>query len=58
MDGDIVIFDYGKIIDCATFSNPTSKPLGIEYVIINGKIALEKGSVLNNRLGRAIRRLQ
>ncbi|NLY85872.1 MAG: amidohydrolase family protein, partial [Tissierellia bacterium] len=58
MDADIVIFDYDKIIDCATFQNPTEKPKGIEYVIINGKIALEKGSVLNNRLGRAIRRLQ
>lgn len=58
MDADIVIFDYDKIIDCATFQNPTEKPKGIEYVIIDGKIALEKGSVLNNRLGRAIRRLQ
>ncbi|NLK43659.1 MAG: amidohydrolase family protein, partial [Tissierellia bacterium] len=58
MDADIVIFDYDKIIDCATFQNPTEKPKGIEYVIIDGKIALEKGSVLNNRLGKAIRRFQ
>ena len=57
-DGDIVIFDYEKIIDCATFSDPTKKPLGVEYVIIDGKIALEKGNILNSRLGKAIRRHQ
>ena len=58
MDGDIVIFDYERIIDRATFTNPTREPLGIEYVIINGKLALENGNVLNNRLGKAIRRFQ
>lgn len=57
-DADIVIFDYDKIIDRATFFNPTEKPIGIEYVILNGKVAIEKGNVLNSRLGKAIRRKQ
>lgn len=58
MDGDIVIFDYDKIIDCATFDNPTESPLGIEYVIINGEIALQNNEILQNRLGKVIRRFQ
>lgn len=58
MDADILIFDYDKIIDCATFFNPTEKPLGIEYVIVNGNIAIEKSNVVNNRLGKAIRKFQ
>ncbi len=58
MDADIVIFDYDKIIDCATFSDQTREPLGIEYVLISGKIALEKGKIVENRLGKAIKRIQ
>lgn len=55
-DADIVIFDYDKIIDNATFHAPQDKPSGIEYVIINGKVAVEKGESVNNRLGKFIKR--
>lgn len=55
-DADIVIFNYDTIIDKATFQNPQIKPEGIEYVIINGKIAIEKGESVNNTLGKFIKR--
>lgn len=58
MDADIVIFDYDNIIDKATFDNPTLPPLGIDYVIINGKISINNGKVINKRLGESIRRIQ
>lgn len=58
MDGDIVIFNPATIIDQATFTEPTKPPIGIEYVIIDGKIALERNNVVNNRLGKSIRRNQ
>lgn len=58
MDADIVIFDLDTIIDKATFTNPTESPEGIEYVIIDGKIALERNTIVNSRLGKSIRRSQ
>lgn len=56
MDADLVIFDPERIIDTATFESPVSIPEGIEYVIINGEIAVNHKEVVNNRLGRTIRR--
>ncbi|MCR4418173.1 MAG: D-aminoacylase [Ignavibacteria bacterium] len=37
---DIVIFDYDKIQDKATFTEPHQYPDGIPYVIVNGKIVI------------------
>lgn len=54
MDADIVIFDENKIIDKATFENPTSAPEGIDYVIVNGQIATKNNKFINNRAGMYI----
>lgn len=40
--------------DEADFMNPTLAPKGINYVIINGKVSLDHGKVMNNRLGKYI----
>jgi N-acyl-D-aspartate/D-glutamate deacylase len=56
MDADIVIIDYEKIIDTATFESPVSIPEGIDYVIVDGKVAICRKAVVNDRLGKAIRR--
>ncbi|WP_326907569.1 N-acyl-D-amino-acid deacylase family protein [Sedimentibacter sp. MB31-C6] len=50
-DADITIFDYDRIIDKATFQEPQLKPEGIEYVIVNGKIAIDRGNLVNNTFG-------
>lgn len=55
-DGDVVIFDYNKIEDKASFENPAEAPVGIEYVIINGEIAVSEGRIVNGKLGRTVRR--
>ena len=55
-DADIVILDLEKIEDKATFEEPLLAPSGIEYVIIGGEVAMKNGKVLNDRLGRAIRK--
>jgi N-acyl-D-amino-acid deacylase len=52
---DIVIFDREKIKDRATFEEPFMKPEGIHYVIINGKITVEKGLLTGARNGRILR---
>lgn len=38
---DIVVFDAKTIEDQATYGNPFQPPLGIKYVMVNGRIAVE-----------------
>lgn len=40
---DITILDFEKVKDNSTFNTPLKKPSGIDYVIVNGKIAIENG---------------
>lgn len=54
-DADIVIFDYDKIQDKSTYEEPSKDPEGINYVIINGQVAVENGVVVNDRLGKSLR---
>ena len=56
MDADIVIFDFGTIIDQATVERPDLPSKGIEYVLVEGQVVLENGTVNKKvRPGRAIR---
>ena len=55
-DADITIFDYEKIRDGATFSEPALPPTGIDYVLIGGQIAAKDCQIVKNDLGRAIRK--
>jgi N-acyl-D-amino-acid deacylase len=52
---DIVIFDYGKIIDMATYDEPFLKPEGINYVIINGLPVVWEGQPTDVRNGRILK---
>lgn len=52
---DIVIFDRDSIMDRATFENPFLRPDGIEYVIINGRIAIREGEPTGIRSGRVLK---
>ncbi|NWF98173.1 MAG: D-aminoacylase [Nitrospirae bacterium] len=52
---DIVIFDYKKIHDNATFEKPFLKPSGIQYVFINGKPVLYEGKITGIRPGRILK---
>ncbi|MFZ3136505.1 MAG: D-aminoacylase [Thermodesulfovibrionales bacterium] len=52
---DIVLFDYKRIIDKATFDKPFLKPEGIDYVIVNGKSAIWEGELTGIRAGRVLR---
>lgn len=51
---DIVIFDPGVIADTATFADPHSYPSGIDYVMVNGAIVAEKGTLTDARSGHVI----
>ena len=56
MWADITIFDPQKIIDKATFMAPHQYPEGIEYVIVNGKIVIEKGEHTKEKPGKVLRK--
>lgn len=53
---DITMFDPNTIIDRGTFENSMQFPEGIEYVLVNGEVALEKGIYTTNRNGMVIRK--
>ncbi|XEC95049.1 amidohydrolase family protein [Paenibacillus tarimensis] len=56
MDADIVIFNYDSIRDRSTVEKPELTSEGIEYVLVEGRIALENGEVDRSvRPGKAIR---
>ncbi|MBI71264.1 MAG: aminoacylase [Gemmatimonadetes bacterium] len=53
---DLVVFDSETIIDRATFQNPHQYPVGIEWVLVNGKIALANGDYRDSRSGKVLRK--
>lgn len=53
---DVVIFDYATIRDMATYQNPFAPSTGIEWVIVNGQVALENGKLTGAKGGQVLRR--
>ena len=53
---DLMIFDPAKVQDKATFAKPHQYTEGFDYVIVNGRIAVENGSALEVLAGRVLRR--
>lgn len=52
---DVVIFNPETIIDTATYENPHQYPIGIEYVIVNGKVVIDKGEHTGLLPGKVLR---
>ena len=50
-DADITIFDPETIIDGPSFTDLTVPNKGIDYVLVNGKIALKDNEVIDDRAG-------
>jgi N-acyl-D-amino-acid deacylase len=53
---DIVLFDSASIRDEATFTNPHKFPKGIDYIIVNGQIVVEKGKQFDVLPGEVVRK--
>ena len=53
---DLVIFDPGTVRPLATRSRPRQFPVGIDYVIVNGKVVVNGGHHTGVLAGRALRR--
>ena len=53
---DLVIFNPVTISDTATYESPKSYPIGIEYVIVNGKITVKDGEHTEAKAGSILRK--
>ena len=56
MDADLVVFDPGTVIDKATFQDPLQPPEGINWVVVNGEVAVEDGKIAGAVSGKVLRR--
>jgi dihydroorotase/N-acyl-D-amino-acid deacylase len=56
MIADIVVFDPETVADRATFQDPHQYPAGIDFVLINGIVAVDSGVFSDTRSGRMLRR--
>ena len=52
---DITIFDPANIIDEATYAEPTKLSQGVDYVIINGQVEFDHGTLTAAKAGRPLR---
>ena len=51
---DVIVFDPKSIADRATYENPTELATGMNYVLVNGKIAIEDGKPTGTAAGRVL----
>lgn len=56
LKADITIFNPETVIDKATFEKPHQYSEGIEYVIVNGGVAVDKGEFKNIKSGIVLRK--
>ena len=55
MHADITLFDPEKVIDHSTYTDPFHYNDGIEYVVVNGLLVLEKGKHVSCCSGKPLR---
>lgn len=53
---DLVVFDPESVIDRGTFIDPIQFPVGIEAVLVNGQVVVEKGESQVNLPGQVLKR--
>ena len=53
---DVIIFDEKAVAEKATYEAPTTLAVGMKWVIINGKLAVEDGKFSGVLAGRALRK--
>jgi N-acyl-D-amino-acid deacylase len=53
---DLVLFDPDSVADQATFTEPYQYPAGIQYVLVNGQVVIERGTHSGALPGRVLER--
>ena len=52
---DLVVVDPAIVADVATYADPARHPIGIDEVIVNGRVAVREGVETGERAGRLLR---
>jgi N-acyl-D-aspartate/D-glutamate deacylase len=52
---DVAVFDPETVIDKSTYAAPFAYSAGIEYVVVNGRVVLDRGTHTGALPGRALR---
>ena len=56
-DADITVFDPARVIDRATFEQPAQYSEGIQYVLVNGRLVVNRGELVEGVMpGKGVRR--
>jgi N-acyl-D-amino-acid deacylase len=55
MWADLTIFNYKTIKARGDYENPEQRPEGIEYVLVNGQVAIENGEYTGIQAGKVLR---
>lgn len=53
---DLTLFDAATVTDRASFDAPTEAPAGIAWVLVNGRVAVEGGDVVDAHAGQLLER--
>lgn len=51
---DVVVFDLATLDDAATYEAPRWSPCGIDYVLVNGQVAIDHGRHTGARPGQVL----
>jgi N-acyl-D-amino-acid deacylase len=52
----VIVFDPKTVSDRSTYEQPELPAVGMNFVIVNGKIAVENGAYTGVLAGRALRK--
>lgn len=55
LKADLTIFNFNTIQDTASYENPESYPIGIDYVIVNGQLVVDQGRHTGVKPGAILR---
>jgi len=55
LKADVTVFSYERIQDTATYDNPMSFPTGIDYVVVNGQLVVDRGRHTGAKPGSVLR---
>ena len=56
-DADLAIFDAARVTDRATFEKPAQYSEGIQYVMVNGTLVVNRGELVSGVTpGRGVKR--
>jgi N-acyl-D-aspartate/D-glutamate deacylase len=52
---DVLVFDPKTFVDRATYEKPTVLATGVQYLLVNGRLAVDQGELTSTMAGRALK---